>query len=122
MLEGYVGEGIREGRPRPRHRSARTRLRLGIPHPKHPDRISRYLAPGPSIAVFHDLKDGSIGSGHKTAKAVKTGHLTLNDQAGGCRLAATTVLRHRSSFGPRESLAGIRYNFLRKAVARRAGD
>lgn len=114
MLEGYVEEYGRDDRV---HVIAREdSFELGIPHPKHPDRISCLFC-GTFDLVFRDLKDGTIWlMEHKTAKAVKTGHLTLDDQAGGYWLAATTVLRHKKLIGPRESLAGIRYNFLRKAM------
>ena len=52
---------------------------------------------------------------HKTAAAIRTAHLPLDDQAGGYFAAATVVLRHQGIIGPRDNIFGIMYNFLRKA-------
>jgi hypothetical protein len=41
--------------------------------------------------------------------------LSLDDQAGGYYAAATVVLRAQGILGPKESIYGIMYNFLRKA-------
>ena len=114
MLNGYVEEYGSDERVSVIARE--DSFELGIPHPKHPERVSCLFC-GTFDLVYRDLADGSIWlMEHKTAKAIKTSHLTLDDQAGGYWLAATTVLRHKKLIGPRESLAGIRYNFLRKAM------
>lgn len=53
---------------------------------------------------------------HKTAKAISTGHLPMDDQAGGYWAVAETVLRASGKIGKRERLDGIEYNFVRKAL------
>lgn len=67
--------------------------------------------------VYRDLNDDTIWLiEHKTAKAIGTLHLPLDDQAGSYWLVATNVLRSKKLIGPKESLEGINYNFLRKAL------
>jgi hypothetical protein len=53
---------------------------------------------------------------HKTAGAIKTAHLELDDQAGSYYAVATIVLRSEGILGPKENIAGIEYNFLRKSM------
>jgi hypothetical protein len=53
---------------------------------------------------------------HKTAKAITTSHLALDPQAGSYWAMAARTLRDEGLIGPRERLAGIEYNFLRKGV------
>ena len=53
---------------------------------------------------------------HKTAAAISTGHLALDEQAGTYWAVATHELRTQGRIGPRESLYGIEYNFLRKGM------
>jgi hypothetical protein len=53
---------------------------------------------------------------HKTAKAVRTDYLPLDDQAGSYWAVAEPHLRAEGLIGKRERLAGIEYNFLRKAM------
>lgn len=53
---------------------------------------------------------------HKTAKAIRTDHLPMDDQAGGYWAVATTTLREQGLIGPKEKLKGIMYNFVRKAA------
>jgi hypothetical protein len=53
---------------------------------------------------------------HKTAGAIKTAHLALDDQAGAYVAVATIVLRDQGILGRREVIEGIRYNFLRKSM------
>lgn len=52
---------------------------------------------------------------HKTAGAIKTMHLPLDNQAGSYFSAATIVLRHQGIIGHKDAIDGIRYNFLRKS-------
>lgn len=52
---------------------------------------------------------------HKTAGAIKTMHLPLDNQAGSYFAAATIVLRHQGILGKKEFISGIKYNFLRKS-------
>lgn len=53
---------------------------------------------------------------HKTAKAISIAHLVLDPQAGSYWAMAGRTLRDEGLIGPRERLAGIEYNFLRKGV------
>lgn len=53
---------------------------------------------------------------NKTAGQIRLGHLQLDDQAGSYVLFATTILRHMGILGPKDKIAGILYNFLRKAM------
>jgi len=67
--------------------------------------------------VFRDLATGRIWLGeHKTAASISLDHLPLDDQAGSYWAVATPHLREIGALGKRESLAGIMYNFLRKAL------
>lgn len=67
--------------------------------------------------VYLDLATGRIMLGeHKTAKAISLEHLPLDTQAGSYWAVAQPYLRHRGILKPRESIAGIMYNFLRKAL------
>lgn len=66
--------------------------------------------------TFRDLRnDRPCLFEHKTAKQISTLHLELDDQAGSYWAIATDILRHRGDIGPTETLAGILYNFARKA-------
>ena len=51
---------------------------------------------------------------HKTASQIDTGHLPLDDQAGSYVSVANPLLRASGEMKPKESIAGIRYNFLAK--------
>ena len=53
---------------------------------------------------------------HKTAKAVQTRHLAMDNQAGTYWATATAELRRDGLIPEDEVLAGIMYNFLRKAL------
>ena len=53
---------------------------------------------------------------HKTASAIKTAHLSLDNQAGSYFAAATVVLRWQGILEPKEAIEGIEYNFLRKSL------
>lgn len=53
---------------------------------------------------------------HKTAKSIKTEHLTLDDQARPYGAMAEPALRKLGIIGPNRKFAGIMYNFLRKAL------
>jgi len=67
--------------------------------------------------VYRDLQDGLIKIEEtKTAKVIDTGHLTLDDQAGTYWAIASTILRKEGVLKPKQRIAGIEYNFLRKAL------
>lgn len=53
---------------------------------------------------------------HKTAKAIDTSHLPMDDQGGSYWSMASMTLRANNLIGPKERLRGIEYNFLRKAL------
>lgn len=67
--------------------------------------------------VYRDLRhDWLMLEEHKTAKAIMTKHLELDDQGGTYWAVATRTLRARKLIGPNEVLRGIEYNFLRKGL------
>lgn len=68
--------------------------------------------------VYRDLSDGSIWLGeHKTAKAISTSHLGLDDQAGSYWAIASRVLQSRGVLKKGDRIEGIMYNFLRKGFS-----
>lgn len=67
--------------------------------------------------VYRDRETGEILLGeHKTAKTISTRHLSLDDQAGAYWAVASKVLQHRGVLKKGETIGGITYNFLRKAM------
>jgi hypothetical protein len=67
--------------------------------------------------VYRDLADGLIKlMEHKTAKAIQTAYLELDDQGGAYWAVADSVLRSEGILGPREHIGEITYNFLRKST------
>lgn len=96
-----------------------------LPIPWH-DRQQLYDYGSKDLLVnFHGTFDGvwrDAGTGwlildeHKTAKTISTGHLDIDDQGGGYWAVATMVLRRQGLIGQKESLKGIEYNFIRKAL------
>jgi PD-(D/E)XK nuclease superfamily len=67
--------------------------------------------------VYRDLVDGRIKLLEtKTAKAIQTAHLAIDDQAGSYWAVATATLRKMGKIGPKESISEINYNFIRKAL------
>lgn len=125
MLEGYVQK---YGRDDHKHIiQAEKNFALDIPWPRAVEGrqliyegvdgqlLIRYA--GTYDAVWRDLRDDSIRlDEHKTAKAITTGHLPMDNQGGSYWAIATRTLRHEGLIGPKESLAGIEYNFLRKSL------
>src|SRR5579872_1493682 len=78
---------------------------------------------GQPLAYFASRFDGVIRSAedgqvylleHKTAGSIRTAYLDLDDQAGAYWAVASSVLREKGILGPKENIAGIIYNFLRK--------
>lgn len=68
--------------------------------------------------IFRDEETGELWlMEHKTAAGIQIEHLPLDDQAGSYWALATKLLRKSGDLGPKEEIAGIRYNFLRKAMA-----
>lgn len=67
--------------------------------------------------VYRDLADGLIKLLEtKTAAAINTGHLSLDDQAGSYWATASADLRRAGTLAKGQRIAGITYNFLRKSV------
>lgn len=67
--------------------------------------------------VYRDLVDGKIKLGeHKTAKAISTNHLPLDDQAGSYWAIASQTLSHSGAIKKGELIDCITYNFMRKAL------
>jgi hypothetical protein len=97
---------------------------LDIPWPG-PERQTLYdITPGDLLlqycgtydGVYRDLEDSKIKLLEtKTAKAISTSHLSLDDQAGSYWATAGYSLRRQGLIGPKERLHGITYNFARKA-------
>lgn len=77
--------------------------------------LVRYV--GTFDGVYRDTDTGEIFlMEHKTAAGIQTEHLPLDDQAGSYWMAAGRVLRKQGLIGPKEHIAGITYNFMRKAL------
>ncbi len=53
---------------------------------------------------------------HKTAAAINTNHLTLDEQAGAYWTYGVDWLRHQRLLKPQAQLSGMLFNFLRKAL------
>ena len=67
--------------------------------------------------VYRDLNDDRILlEEHKTARAIVTSHLQLDDQAGSYWAIADQQLRAEGVLKPKERIRGIEYNFIRKAM------
>ena len=67
--------------------------------------------------VYRDLATGRLELLEtKTAKAIQTSHLSLDDQAGSYWAVASYTLAKRGLIKPGERLSGINYNFLKKAL------
>lgn len=80
---------------------------------KHGDYLTTYA--GKIDAVYRDVNTGDVGLlEHKTAKAIQTNHLALDEQAGSYWAFAPYVLRHLGVLKPDEPLRHILYNTLRK--------
>lgn len=66
--------------------------------------------------VFRDETDGQVYLlENKTAGQINTAYLPLDDQAGAYWAVASRVLRAKGTLKPKEEIAGIMYNFLRKS-------
>lgn len=86
-----------------------------IPHPLISGEAIVVLK-GTFDGVHRDLRDGLLYLDEtKTAATISTSHLPIDDQAGTYWAVATHTLRRQKLIGPKEELAGIVYNFLRKA-------
>ena len=92
-----------------------------IPDPRFTNRaerraIARFV--GTIDLVIRRLSDGKIFIlDHKTCHGIPTNFawLGLDDQATGYQAVATHILREAGKIGPKESVRGMIYNYLRKA-------
>lgn len=67
--------------------------------------------------VYRDLIENEIWlEEHKTAAAISTAHLSIDDQGGTYFATAGRALQKRELIGPKERLKGIEYNFMRKGL------
>lgn len=90
-------------------------FQVWIPHPKRPGRWLRYV--GTADGVYIDEETGEVWLlEHKTAAQIKTTHLPLDDQAGSYWAIMNSKLRKMGVLKPGQSIAGIKYNFMRKAL------
>lgn len=68
--------------------------------------------------VYRSEHDGGIWLGeHKTAKQIRTGHLTIDGQARPYGVMAEPALRKAGIITANAPFKGIMYNFLRKALS-----
>lgn len=100
---------------------------LAIPWPENARNFWDAASVDPSMIMAelvgtYDLVCQSARSGrywlkeHKTAKAIQTRHLALDNQAGTYWATATAELRREGLLPDNEVLAGIMYNFMRKGL------
>jgi len=98
---------------------------LDIPWPDNTRQKAYIVEPGDIMALYRGTWDGVYRDlttskikllETKTAKAIVTTHLPLDDQAGSYWAIASMVLRKLGLLGPKERIHGIEYNFLRKAL------
>lgn len=91
---------------------------IGIPDPRDPTGES-------DVVIFNSTFDGVYRSKsdrrfrlmeHKTAKAIQTDHLPLDDQGGSYFAVASIVLKHKGILSAKQAIDGITYNFLRKGL------
>lgn len=67
--------------------------------------------------VYRDLTDGKIKLFEtKTAAAISTSHLELDDQAGSYWAVANSLLRREGLLKEKQRIGGVTYNFLRKST------
>lgn len=82
-----------------------------------PDGKPVVLYLGTFDGVYRDLEDGKIKLLEtKTAAAISTSHLDLDDQAGSYWAVANSLLRQEGLLLPGQRIGGVTYNFLRKST------
>lgn len=114
MLNGYV-----ETYGRDEHMDViqpERAFQVDVPHPKKGRPMGIYA--GTYDLVWRDLRHDReiLLEEHKTAKAIFTGHLELDPQAGSYWAIAYHQLQHDGLIGKGDRFVGIEYNFLRKAM------
>jgi hypothetical protein len=125
MLNGYVEKYGTD--PQWSFISAEQAFRLNVPWPKAEENRQgiwvvedgqvMLVYAGTFDGVYRDLSTGRIELLEtKTAKAIMTSHLPLDDQAGSYWAVASHVLAEQGLIGKGERISAINYNFLRKAL------
>lgn len=113
MLNGYVQRWSEEDNEWEIIQAERT-FQLDVPHPSKPKLIGVFA--GTYDLVKRHRATGEVWLGeHKTAKAIITGHLPLDPQAGGYLAVASQEMQHAGLLKRGQRIQGIEYNFLRKA-------
>lgn len=122
MLEGYVE---RYGKDEHMHiLQPEQKFDINVPWPKgrsaafdHIKReiLTRYCGTY-DLAYRNLINDWILLEEHKTAATISTSHLPIDPQAGSYWAIATRSLQKMGLIGPKESLRGIEYNFLRKGL------
>lgn len=80
-------------------------------------RRSRLVHVGTGDAVIRRVSTNQLGIlEHKTAKAISTRHLNMDDQAGTYWLFIPMFLQQKGLLKPGQDLSFVEYNFLRKAL------
>jgi hypothetical protein len=114
MLQGY--HALYQGDPDWDVVHVEEPFEIGIPHPQEPEL---------DVVVFNSTFDGVYRSKsrkvfnlmeHKTAKAITTDHLQMDEQGGSYWAVASIVLRHKGILTGKQVIDGIDYNFLRKGL------
>lgn len=125
MLEGYVERYGTD--PQWDFISAEQTFSLNVPWPRD-DRQALWIVDpesgdilveydGTFDGVYRDLETGRLELLEtKTCKGIQTSHLSMDDQAGSYWAVANHTLRSQGLISRSETLAGINYNFLRKAL------
>jgi hypothetical protein len=113
MLEGYVDKyGEDESWD---IIATETSFQVDIPYPGDKALLAIYA--GTFDGVYRDLMDDKIWLlEHKTAKAINTLFLPLDEQAGSYWALASKILQSRGVLRKGDTIKGIMYNFLRKAM------
>jgi len=122
MMEGYVKEYGRD-----EHKliiQPEKTFSITVPWPADQKLYPDYKPDSPLVryvgtydSTWRDAASGRLFlDEHKTAASISTGHLNLDPQAGSYWATAGPALRREGLIGPRERLAGIEYNFLRKGM------
>lgn len=124
LMEEYVKEYGQDDKMR--FVQAEHPFSLDVPWPRDVGRQQIWDIPGNQQlvrycgtwdGVYFDLEDGVLKLLEtKTAKAIQTTHLTLDDQAGSYWAIANRALRELGLLKPGETIHGITYNFVRKAL------
>lgn len=108
--------------------SAEQTAEIAIPFPMMDTRTKELMRIDRSVLTYYNAQFDLVARDlwspdeslllwdHKTAKAIRTHHLTLDDQAGSYWAIAGDVLAAKGLIQKGEKLDGILYNYLRKGM------